>query len=75
VNRLTIAGKYTRRAGMHEFTEAGDAILRSAGRHEMSLDPRAAACEMPKPQSASPRAEPAQVHLGRRQLQLFDVRK
>jgi hypothetical protein len=79
VNRLTIAGKYTDAQGRaYEFTQGGDAILPERKFvYEVSLDPRAATCEML--QSHREREPEGQNRLGFAwaggQLQLFDVKK
>jgi hypothetical protein len=78
VNRLTIAGKYTDEAGQaYEFTEAGDAILPERKfAYEVSLDPRAANCELL--QSHPEREAGGQNRVGfawaGTKLQLFNVK-
>ena len=78
VNRLTVAGKYTDDAGQaYEFTEAGDAILPERKfAYEVSLDPRAASCELL--QSHPEREAGGQNRVGfawaGAKLQLFNVK-
>ena len=78
VNRLTIAGKYIDAAGQaYEFTETGEAILPERKfAYEVSLDPRAANCELL--QSHPEREAGGQNRVGfawaGAKLQLFNVK-
>ena len=78
VNRLTVAGKYTDAEGRaYEFTEGGDAILPERKfAYEVSLDPRAANCELL--QSHPEREAGGQNRVGfawaGTKLQLFNVK-
>ena len=78
VNRLTIAGKYIDAAGQaYEFTDTGEAILPERKfAYEVSLDPRAANCELL--QSHPEREAGGQTRVGfawaGANLQLFNVK-
>jgi hypothetical protein len=79
VNRLTVAGKYTDAGGRaYEFTEGGDAVLPERKFvYEVSLDPRAADCELL--QSHPEREAGGQNRVGfawaGTNLRLFNVKK
>jgi len=79
VNRLTVAGKYTDADGRaYEFTESGDAVLPERKFvYEVSLDPRAADCELL--QSHPEREAGGQNRVGfawtGTSLRLFNVKK